>query len=353
MSYALAFSQAHLVGMALAKVGNPLRDEPLQTSKQLCEFDEDESELLTATFLKSFKSLERQQFFHHSDLSSNEVYSYVDGVFSDPHTLVDNGAMIAKHLYAQSKHPQIKSGDLCVSYLDGVLVDGEPTQAVCIIKSESLVPFLQIAFDGDDLKLKTLDGIYPEKLDKGCLIVNRDKEEGYAVYVFDKSGGSTHFWVRDFLGVQAVKDASFLTKRYSELCVAFAEKGLPEDTDPEQRREVATKAVSQISEVDEFDLNEFQEKTFDKPEVRQQFSEFKKNFEEEVGSKLDEKFAVVKDEAKKVEKKLKSRLKLDSGADIRFSAPFLKKKDEFFEKGFDEERGLQYVKIYYDREKPV
>lgn len=339
--------------MALAKVGNPLRDEPLQTSKRLCVFAEDESELLTGTFLKSFRSLELQQFFHHSDLASNEVYSYASAVFDNPESLVENGAMIAKHLYAQSKHPQIKSGDLCVSLIEDVLVDGEAAQAVCIIKSESLVPFLQISFVDDDLKLKTLDGIYPEKLDKGCLIINRQADEGYAVYTFDKSGGSTHFWVRDFLGVRSVKDASFLTKRYSELCVAFAEKGLPEDTDPEQRREVATKAVSQISEADEFDLNDFQEKTFDKPETRQQFAEFKKNYEEEAGSKLDDKFTVAKGEAKKVEKRLKSRLKLDSGADIRFSAPFLKKKDQFFEKGFDEEKQLQYVKIYYDREKQV
>lgn len=350
MSLALNFTQAGLEAMSLAKVGNPVRDEPLQTSQTLCRFNEEEAELLTHCFLKSFRSLELHQLHHHTDVEQNELFGYAAAIFEDNETLLEQGRNIAKHLHARTNHPNIKSGDLCVALINDIKVSGELTQAISIVKSESKVPFLQISERDGDLVLTTEQGIYPDKIDKGCLIINHGRADGYSVYLFDKGGEKTQFWVRDFVGAQPVKNDDFLTKRYSELCVAFAEKGLPENTKQEERMEVASQAVSYLAENDQFDIEEFNQTALKEPDRIAQFEAFKVDYEEEKGEILEEKFSVSKKEAEKAEKKLKSRLKLDVGVDIKFSSGFIHQAANFMERGHDEEKGMEFVKIYFYRE---
>ncbi len=349
MSQTVNFKEAKLGAMALAKVGNSLREEPLQTSRTLCKFDENEAELLKLSFLKPFRALELHALTHHTDLSQNELFGYATAIFDDNAGLLENGALIAKHLYARSNHPNIKSGDLCVALIDNVIVGGDSLQAVSIIKSESKVPFLQISADEGDLKLTTQQGIYPDKIDKGCLIVNCDREHGFRVYLFDKSG-DTNFWNREFVGAAPVKNEDYLTRRYSELCVAFAEEGLPEETRNDERVEVANKALSYLTETDNFELDRFQNEALEDPGLIEQFTTFKSDYEEENGQPLDERFEVSKKEAKKAKNRLKGRLKLDVGVDLRFSSGFIDQSEKLLERGFDDDKHMQFVKVYFHRE---
>jgi hypothetical protein len=175
MSLSFDFREANLEAMSLAKVGNPSRDEPLRTSKKLCRFEESEAELLTHCFLKSFRALDLHRLHHHTDLEKNELFAYVGAIFDDNGTLLKQGARIARHLYAHSSHPNIKSGDLCVALIRDVKVDGRRVQALSIVKSESTVPFLQITEIDGDLRLTTQQGIYPDKIDKGCLVIDHSR----------------------------------------------------------------------------------------------------------------------------------------------------------------------------------
>lgn len=353
MPLTLKFNDARLGAMMLAKVGNPTRDEPLQTSKSTCQFEDAEAELLTACFLKRFRALEQHQFDHHSDIASNELYGYASAVFDDPDSLLEQGENIAKHLYAGSKHPNIKSGDLCVSLLRDVGIGSsggyENVDAICIIKSESKEPFLQISERDGDLRLTTEHGIYPEKIDKGCLIVNFDRADGFAVYLFDKGGGSTQFWTREFVGAVAVNDEDALTKHYSKLCMEFAEKALEEEPQRE-RMAVASRAISYLEDKEDFDLEEFKSETLKSPEQVEQFDIFKSEYEIENDRELDDHFAVSKREATKARKRLRSRLKLDVGVDMKFASGFISVADQFMERGEDEEKGMKYLKIWYHSE---
>ncbi len=350
MSLRVNFQKAKLVAMSLAKVGNPTRNEVFQTSKSLCQFADDEAELLTHCFLKSFRSLDQHHLTHHSSVEQNELFRYAAEIFDDNDKLLETGELIARHLRAKSNHPNIKSGDLCVALINDVSVGGEAVQAISIVKSESKVPFLQISEKDGDLILTTEQGIYPEKIDKGCLILNHGRADGFSVYLFDKGGGNTHFWVRDFVSAAPVKDEDFLTKRYSELCAAFAERGLPEGTMPEQRMEVASKAQSYFNEKEEFDREEFESSALETPERIAQFEAFKVDYEEEKGQELDDKFAVSKKEAEKAEKRLKSRMRLDVGVELRFKSGFIHVADKFMERGHDEDKQMDYVKIYFHKE---
>lgn len=344
------FRQAKLVAMSLAKVGNPVRGEGFQVSKTLCRFQNEEAELLTHCFLKPFRSLEPFRLAHHTAVENNELHGYATAIFDDPATLLAGGEKIARHLRAKSNHPNIKSGDLCVALIEGVRISGEATRALAIVKSESKVPFLQISERDGDLVLTTEHGIYPDKIDKGCLIVDHGRADGYSVYLFDKSGAGTHFWIRDFVGAEPVTDDDYLTRRYAELCVAFAQRGLPEETRQEERMEVASRSMRYLEESDEFDLEEFEEKALGTPERIERFEEFKSGYESERGAPLQENFSVSKTVAEKACAKLNSRMKLDTGVTLQFSSGFVREADRFLERGHDEERGMDFVKIYFHRE---
>jgi hypothetical protein len=344
----VSFSEAGLSTLSLAKIGNPLRGEPLLTSKKLCHFADEEADLLTTCFLKSFKSLEEHRLDGDRGPDSNPMHEYASSVFADPEQLLPAATEIAKHLYAKSHHPNIKSGDLCTSLIEGIIVGGEAVQGLCIIKSESKVPFLTIETEGDDLTLHTQEGIYPDKIDKGCLIVNTKSDEGFAVYLFDRSG-NTHFWNRDFAGSVPVRDPDYMTKRFAEVCVDFASKGLPADTKEEKRMAVANKALTYLNEAEEFSVDEF-EKSLEEPEMAEKFSAFKEHYEEETGNEIDDAFTVSKSEAKKAKRSLKGRLKLDTGAELRFSSAFIDQSDSLLERGFDADKGMNFLKVYFSEE---
>ncbi|MGJ8677325.1 MAG: nucleoid-associated protein [Akkermansiaceae bacterium] len=350
MSNTLNFRRAKLVSLSLAKIGNPLRSEPLRTSKELCSFSDEDSVILTPSFLKPFKGLETKAFAHHSSLELNEVYRYATAIFDNTDVLLEQGTKIARHLYNTSKHPNIKSGDLCVALIKDLLVDGEPLTAISIIKSESRVPFLEISDNDGNLQLKTHQGISPDKIDKGCLIINSEKEKGFLVYTFDKTSSGTHFWMRDFLGVKFVKNNDYMTKRYADMCVSFAKEGLPEEMEAEQKYQVANQAMTYFEEKDEFDLKHFREEALKEPAIIEKFDAFQANYDDEEGEKLEEQFTIAKSVAKKAGSKFRSAIKLDTGVQINFTPAFKDADADSVERGFDEGKQQKFIKIYYQEE---
>ncbi len=350
MSNTVNFNRAKLTTLTLAQVGNSLRAEPLRTSNELCKFADDDTGVLTLSFLKPFRNLERRALHHSDSLDLNDVYRYSSVIFNDSEALLTHGRKIARHLYKISKHPNIKSGDLCVALIDDVMVDGEPHQALSIIKSENRVPFLEIADHEGNLRLITHRGISPEKIDKGCLIIDYDKEGGYLVYTFDKASSDAHFWMRDFLGVKFRKDSDYMTKRYADMCVEFAKEGLPEEMAAEEKFRVANRAINYFEEKDEFDLSGFKEEALQEPKIIEKFDDFYNNQEDEDGEKLKESFPIDKKIAKKSGNKFRSTIKLDSGVNISFAPAFRDADEDVIERGFDEEKQLKYIKIYFGEE---
>ena len=350
MALTVKFTRARIQGLALARLGNPLRSGVLQTSKELCHYESSEAELLTHCFLKPFRVMDEHRFHHEQSLEQNRVYQYAKAIFADGASLLENAAKIAQRLFEKSDHPNIKPGDLCISVVEGLVVNGKLTSALCIVKCENTVPFLQISVENGDLHLMTHQGIYPDKIDKGCLVFNDQEDEGYSVLVFDKGGADPLFWNRQFLGVVPRTNDDFLTKRYSELCMEFAKRGLPESTPQESRYQLANRAVNYLVDAEEFDREAFESKALKEPKLIDQFQDFKTDYEEDNGFTLDDRFTVAKDIATKAKKRLKGTLKLDTGAEIRFKSDFIDDADSLFEQGFDDARGMRYVKILFNEE---
>lgn len=354
MSVRIRFTSATATGLVLAKVGHPQRDEPLQTSKEVFRIEEADQETLTAIFLKPFKSLTGHRFSHHSSLDQHEMNAHASAIFNSPDGLLEKGCDIAKRLYAKSNHPNIKSGDLCISLIENIEVNGDLTQGICILKSESVVPFLSISTRDGDLQLSTEQGINPEKIDKGCLILNHFPHKGYYVLTFDRSGGDTRFWVRDFLGVVPVTDGSFLTNKYANMAVAFVEKEKARSSESEappwETCAAARDAITYFEEKENFSLQEFEQEVLKTPEAVAKFAEHRERFEREEGQKLDDTFTISKKDVNKAKRKIGAVVKLDTGVEIHLKPAFTDQPEPVLERGFDEQKGMKFIKVYFNED---
>ena len=352
MSVKIRYQSATITGLVLAKVGNFYREEPLQTSNEVCRVSEDDRETLTGLFLKPFKNLLSHRFHHHTSLEKHEMFQISAELFKAPGKLLDKGIEIARHLYAKSNHPNIKSGDLCICLVDDVEVDGGMTNAICILKAESVVPFLSIHAEDGDLKLHTTQGINPDKIDKGCLILNFMADQGYCVLSFDRSGESK-FWAREFLGLQTVPDAAFLTTTYADIAVAAVKHQLPEETPLEAQSAAAREVITYFDDREHFDMQEFEEQVLKAPEVVAKFHEEKAKLEEEHGVPLEPSFEIAPKEVKKACKRIAAVLRLDTGVEIHIKPTLETTQDAVMERGFDEEKQMKFVKIFYNEDMTV
>lgn len=364
MTIKLDFSSASIAGLVLAKVGNPSRDEPLQTSKQLFEVDEKDQPTLSSIFLRPFKSfsLVGQKFHHHSSLDQHEVNTYAAAIFEDETKLLEKGCQLATRLHTKSTHPNIKSGDLCVSHIKGIIAGEETVDAVCILKSESVTPFLSISTRDGDLQLNTEHGINPEKIDKGCLIVNQFSRKGFYVLTFDRGSSESRFWVRDFLNVVAIPDNALLSKKVAEMAVsavaetsaasAPAPRDDEESSPPWEVNESAKEALAYFDNKKHFSLAEFEEQALRTPEAKAAFNEKKKLLEEESGVAIEEAFDISPKDVSKAKKLMKSVMKLDTGVEIRLKPKVVAKPDQVLEKGYDKDRKMSFIKVYFNNETP-
>lgn len=350
MSVKIRFNSAIATGIVLAKVGNPQRDEPLQTSKEVFKISEDDRATLTPLFLKPFKNLIGHRFHHHSSLDKHEMNNCVKAIFASSMGLLEKGCDIAQRLYSKSNHPNIKAGDLCITLIDDIEVDGEMKRGLCILKAESMVPFISITTHDGDLQLSTEQGINPERIDKGCLILDHLPEKGYYSLTFDRSGEDTRFWVREFLGLQAVPDAAFLTNAYAGMAVEFLEKAKPADDEspPWDTCNTARDALNYFDDREHFDLQEFEEKVLKTPEAVTRFAEHRSRVEEEQGQPLETSFEISQKDVSKAKKRIGTVLKLDTGIEIHVKPSFSDQDKPVLERGFDEERGMKFIKVFFN-----
>ncbi len=353
MSVRIRFNTAFTTGLVLAKVGNPQRDEPLETSKEVFKVPEQDQEMLTSLFLKPFKNLTGHRFHHHTSLDQHEMNNYAKTIFASEDSLLETGCAIAKHLYSKSNHPNIKSGDLCIASIHDIELEGEAVRGICILKAESVVPFLSIIAKDGDLQLATDHGINPEKIDKGCLILNHFENKGFYLLTFDRSGAESRFWIRDFLGVQPVSDASFLTNTYAKMAVDFLEeekKPAAEDDAVEERCSAAADALVFFEEHEVFNLDEFEDQVLKTPELVEKFADHRSRIEEDRGQPLEKTFTISKKDVTKAKKKIGGVMRLDTGVEIHLKPAFPGQKDPVLERGFDEDRKMKYVKVYYNND---
>jgi len=343
------FIESKIKKINVHKVGNKLNDENIYFSKSNIEIDDSINILLMNYFLQSFKSSEYFNFYHDIELSMNEVFVCASKIFDNPETLLEQSQNLAKHLYEQSTHPKIKGGEFYTVYFKDCIIDGETVDAVGLFKSENKDTFLKVFPNKteDGFEIESEKGININKLDKGCLIFNTEKDSGYIVAVVDNTnkGIEAQYWLDDFLHVRQRNDEYFNTKNMMSMCKEFLKNEFSNqfESNAVQRDTIIQDTLNFLKTKDNFDFNEFTNEVIKQPEVIESFNNFKNTYQEKHDIEFSDNFEISNSAIKKQQRSFKSVIKLDKNFHIYIHGD--REKIQLCE----DENG-KFYKLYFDKE---
>lgn len=343
---------AQIESLSVHRVGNKSRNEGIFISENPFPINDELHSLLKEYFLKPFRDKEENyyQFVHEVDLEFHDLYNMVNTSFNNPSSIHENSQKIARLLFDQSQHPHIKSGEVYVAYFENVFVDNENTEAIGIFKSELKHDFLQFKEEQDDLKILLEQGVNLNKLDKGALIFNLNKEEGYKVLSVDSNRYDTKYWLESFLGVDIFADENFNTKSYLKFCQNFAKDVVLPAEDKQQEVLFMNRAVNHFAQNDNFEESKFINEVMDNPDLIPEFKHYKE--EQAPKYKIEDltNFPVSNTAVSAARKKIKSVINLDTNVQIKLDFINPESAEKFIEKGWDPEREMYYYLVYFNKE---
>ena len=338
--------------ISLHRVGNQNKSEGIFLSEEPFSLNDETTGLLKEYFFRPFREKEENYFklSNEVDVEFNELHKIATEIFADPSSAHLNSKKIATHLFEQSNHPHIKSGEVYVSYLTGLLLDNVKVDAIGIFKSELKHDFLQFEEKGSNLNILVQQGININKLDKGCLIFNVDKEEGYKVLSVDSNRYDAKYWLENFLGAEPLSDDNFKTKNYLKFCQNFAKDVVLPAEDKQQEVLFMNRAVNHFAKNDEFEESSFLTEVMENPELIPEF----KHYKVEKGPKYSiedvSNFDIANKAVSDARKKIKNVISLDTNIQIKLDFINPESAEKFVEKGWDEERQMYYYLVYFNKE---
>lgn len=331
-------------------IGNLALEQGLKISDAPLELDDDRvHNLLQTYFLSSFTSPEYNCFSSEDGgPEQNSLFSIASAVFDEPALLHEYSVKIADLLYEASNHPNIKEGDLFVVYFGTLPLHGQHTEAIGIFKSETKDAYLKLKAYANQFDLAADEGINVRKLDKGCIILNLEKESGYKVLVVDNSNRTeATFWRENFLSVKPLSDAYHQTHQFMNLAHDFVENRVPQEFEVSRADQIdlLNKSVNFFKSKEQFNKAEFETEVLADADVIQSFRQHEKNFFSNAELDPEENFEISAMAVKQQARVFKTVLKLDKNFHI-----YIHGNRELIEKGFDEVTGKHYYKLYFDSE---
>lgn len=345
-------TRAGISKFIIHKVGNKFNSATNIFSENTVTFDEESYELMKPFLLEPFGNVaESFRFNHHANVELNEINNYTSEIFNDESSFIEVSKHIVNHLYEQSNSAQIKTGDVIIALFEDIEFKESVTQAIGIFKIENKVDFFQTYMEKNVLDVYVQKGISTRRLDKGCLIINSNDDEGRVVLSVDNNNYDAQYWLKNFLNVKYANDNNQHTQNYIELCKDFSEDVLREDYGIQEKGDFLAKTVDYLKENDSVNIHEFKDEVFfEKEDYKELFDTYKKEYEDMNDVMVRNNFAVSDVVLKKQKPKMRTEIKLDTNIQIKLDIDAPDASSEYLEKGFDEEKKMKYYKVYFNEE---
>ncbi|TDD77189.1 nucleoid-associated protein [Flavobacterium caseinilyticum] len=329
-------------------IGNKNNGDGVRFSDILTDFDKIE-EHIKQLLNNSFKFEELYQFFFLPNLELNPVYQFVSSIFKSKESFIEQSQNAGRYLYDKSTHPQIKSGELGIIYFNDCKINNEIVDCIGIFKSENKDTILKINNKENGFELTGEKGINTNKLDKGCLIFNTRKENGFLISVVDNTNKSSEaqYWKDDFLGIKTIKNDFHQTNQFLGIAKQFVTKQLDENFEVSKADKIdfLNRSVDYFKNSETFNKQEFEKQVFGDENLIESFQKFNQTYRQENEVELADNFQISSQAVKKQSRIFKSVLKLDRNFDI-----YIHGDKNLIEKGIEKD-GRKYYKIYYHEEK--
>ncbi|QZT38119.1 nucleoid-associated protein [Halosquirtibacter xylanolyticus] len=331
------------------KIGNKHKNEALKLSDECSPIQAEFAETLLRFFMSPFST---DEAYHFSKEISTEqrLCGIINEIFHDQDNFTRNSQDIAQYLYDICNHANIKNGELYVTYIENILLEDQVVSAVGLFKSEHKETYLRLEETAHGIKLNKEEGINPQKMDKGCVIINTEKEDGYRMFLIDKvkKNDTAKFWKETFLNATLVCDDKGLTSQYLELTRNFINDvcHAQNEVQPVEQLEIITDTMDYFSNTDSFDKKEFKDKVLKShPDKKVLFDEYQKAWQDDNKLKLKDKFEITNNAVEKAKQRFKHVLKLDKNFHI-----YVHGSQKLIERGYDKKKEKYYYKLYFDQE---
>lgn len=337
-----------LQAACLHHIGSNANNEGVVLSTSPLLLDDVTIHSLMLYSFSSFKNEEFYNFYNDLGLSYNEIYGCVKAIFEDPQALLKLSGSIALFLYENSNHPNIKPGELIVSYFTDCEVDGIITDAIGLFKSEGGTDFLSLQY-GEKATITTLSGQDLKKVDKAALIFNVNKDNGYAVSVIDNvnKGFEAKYWIEDFLHVRQMSNDYLQTKAVLAAAKDFITKQLPQELDitKAEQATLLNRSVDYFKNNDSFELASFSDTVLEDKNVGSSFNQYLETYLEKHEIESSDSFQISESAVRKQARSIRSVIKLDKNFHI-----YVHGGERLIKRGYDEETGMPYYKLYFQEE---
>ncbi|WP_353087018.1 nucleoid-associated protein [Flavobacterium sp.] len=342
----------HIDSLSIHRVGNKSRNENLFLSETTYSLTDEIVPLLKEFFFRPFREKEENyfQFAHDVDLEYNEMFNLATEVFTNPSSVHEVSKKITRHLFEQSNHPHIKNGEVYITYLTNISIDNQTVDALGVFKSELRTDFLQFEERGSNLEMILQEGINLNKLDKGCLIFNYKKEEGYKILTLDSNRYDARYWLEHFLSVDAFQDENYMTKKYLKFCQEFAKEVVFPAEDKKEEVLFMNRAVNHFAKNDTFEETKFLNEVIENPELIPEFKSFKADRGEKYSIEDVTSFPIANAAVSDARRSIKNVINLDTNIQIKLDFVNPDSAEKFVEKGWDEERQMYYYLVYFNKE---
>lgn len=326
------------------KVGNKLKEEGIAFTSKADDITS-ASEFICALIKNTFKFDVFSRLCAIDELDSNNVYRFVRKIFSNKEYFVSQSNNLARHLYDQSNHPNIINGEFYVIYIDDCSVNGQSTDALLLLKTEVKDSFLTVIHENGEYSIKPQFGLSTKHIDKGCLIFNIEKDNGYLLSIVENSSirQDGRYWTQNFLYAKEIISDFQHTENVANFCAALVQKVI--EINPNRALDLA-KASRSITqrlqengrEINTSDLISSLELNEDTTSA---LSQFRRDYEEKVG-KIPDKFICNQSAIKRKAITKSNVLRVGSGFEVKILAPSAE-----IEQGYDDEKGRNFLKLYF------
>ncbi len=347
----LDFSQTNIVRLAITWSGNKSLNEGVVIPKStLVTVNDYVHQILTTTFFKPFEKNEEYFYFtDDEDVSHNAAYQSCLRIFENPDVLSEEAATLTQRLYELSTDAKMKGGEFFIALFDGVVLEGETMPAIGIFKIVQKDSYLKVEKTPETFALTIGEGIGTGKLAMAALIFGIDEAEGYRIMATDHvtKKDTPSVWLSRFLVTKPIEDNYFNTRHYMNLASEFITEKAPAKfgLDKTDTIDLLNRSALYFKENESFEIEDFTKTLF--PEVDQQdvFKEFKEEYTQISEAPLADQFDISKQAMRKSSKFFKKVIKLDDNFHI-----YVHGRRELIERGFDEEKGQTFYKIFFDQE---
>ena len=230
-----------------------------------------------------------------------------------------------------------------VAYFKDCIFEGKTIDAIGIFKSENKDTFLKINSNAGDFSIESQTGVNIKKLDKGCLIFNTNKDDGYDVIVVDNTNkGEAKYWIDDFLQVKKRNNDYTQTQNTVTLCKKFISQ-LPEDIVKADKAVMMNRVAENVKKGH---VNELAEDAFVSSHLVDSFMDFMEDYKSKHDVEIEQSFNGRPEAVNRRVVNTITTIKLDNNFDINIHG-----NNDLIEYGYDEQKGMRYYKLYFVEER--